>query len=358
MSLGPGAARVGALVIGVGLIGACSGEAETPGEARSASGEPARVEGPGPAHSTNRRPVLEEVRLEPGRPMPGQRVRAIVRAVDPDDDRVRLSYRWTVGGRPVDGDVDGIELRDARRGDDVTVVVVPRDAGGPGEPYTARARVVNRPPRMLGVRIEGVQEVTPVRDLIASPQGHDPDGDHLEFLYEWRVNGSTVDAEGASLSTGGLRRGDQVDVTAVADDGIDHSEPLTSQAVTIGNSPPEIISGPSWEKRDGVFRYQAEARDPDGDRSLRYRLLQAPPGMQVDPLLGAVSWRPGSMDEGAHVVRLEVDDLRGGKAVQTFELTIRVEEAEVGEPQAAGTPSEDGDRSSARDLPASADDWN
>ena len=73
------------------------------------------------------------------------------------------------------------------------------------------------------------------------------------------------------------------------------------------------------------FRYRLRARDPDADRNLRYRLASGPKGMQIDPMLGEVTWRPDPEQVGRHAVEVEVVDPHGAITAQEFYLTVNVE---------------------------------
>ena len=66
--------------------------------------------------------------------------------------------------------------------------------------------------------------------------------------------------------------------------------------------------------------------DADDDRRLRYRLLEGPTGMKLDWLSGKLTWAPSDAQAGTHAVEIEVDDLAGGKATQTFEIRVGFEE--------------------------------
>jgi hypothetical protein len=104
---------------------------------------------------------------------------------------------------------------------------------------------------------------------------------------------------------------------------------VESAVVRVANAAPEIVSRPEMAWVNGTFRYQVEARDPDGDRSLRFRLLEAPTGMRLDPVLGELSWKPTPEQAGSHVVDLAVEDPQGASVAQRFELTVRASEVEV-----------------------------
>lgn len=330
--------RRGAVVaaLAAGLLLACGGEAPKSGPAATAQPEATATQAA--PSGEDGRPVVEEVRLEPMDPLPGQVVQATARASDPEGDPVRFRYAWRLNGRDLGVDADHVELRDAVKGDQVEVTVWPRDPHGEGQPYSVHAEVANRPPRILGLAIEGADKVKPGTDIVASPRVDDPDGDDVEVAFDWTVNGESMDEHGPRLSTDKLRRGDRVQVTAVARDGDDESQPATSKVVEIANSPPEILSHVKWERDGKSFRYQVEARDRDGDQTLRYRLKEAPPGMTIDPIDGKVTWTPDASQEGQHKLEIVVDDLHGGQTVQKVTVDIKVDQ-QKDEAQAPAAPA-------------------
>jgi hypothetical protein len=109
---------------------------------------------------------------------------------------------------------------------------------------------------------------------------------------------------------------------------------VTSDPILVSNSPPEIVSQAANSGTGATYRYQVEARDPDGDRRLRFRLEEAPPGMTIDPISGALSWTPPLDAVGTHPVEVVVDDLQGGQDSQRFSVVISEEQAKE-----AGTPT-------------------
>jgi hypothetical protein len=100
------------------------------------------------------------------------------------------------------------------------------------------------------------------------------------------------------------------------------SQPIESPLLMVENGAPLIHSAPGDAGPDGVFRYQVRAEDPEGDTDLRFSLAQAPRGMTVTALGGLVEWRPAADQAGVHPVQIVVEDSRGGRARQSFELTI------------------------------------
>ncbi|MEZ6061266.1 MAG: putative Ig domain-containing protein [Planctomycetaceae bacterium] len=88
------------------------------------------------------------------------------------------------------------------------------------------------------------------------------------------------------------------------------------------NEAPAIVSLPTTTAIvDRTFAYDADATDANND-ALTFSLLQAPAAMTIDPVSGFVSWTPTAVDRGSHSVTVEVTDGRGGRAEQSFVLTV------------------------------------
>jgi hypothetical protein len=280
-------------------------------------------------------PVLDYVGIEPSRPGPSSRVTASVQARDADGDAVRLHYVWKLNGTVI-SDKDTAVLAGASKGDRIELQVIGSDGAHESAPRTASANVANGAPRLYTLALEAPNGVRVGQTLVATPDAQDPDGDRLTYHYQWRVNGESRGEDDPRFSLEGLRRGDEVVVVAYADDGEDQSEERSSETVAIGNGPPIIVSDARWQRSGNTFRYDVKAEDPDGDRTLRYRLTEAPSGMTIDSLQGRVSWTPRPDQAGKHRVEIEVDDLQGGKAVQSVTVNIEmVDDEEAGQAPAA-----------------------
>jgi hypothetical protein len=282
----------------------------------------------------NRPPVIEVLRIEPREPVSGDRVRAVVRANEPDGETVSVGYVWSIDDRPLAEGGAEIALGGVARGAHVAVVATASDGSNESEPVRDEVVVRNRRPVLTNLVLDPAGDVPHGHPVVAKPEARDPDGDPLEFRYRWRVDGSSLSEDGPSLDTADLEKGDAIQVQVWVSDGLDESEPIYSQTVKIANSRPEIVSTPRGLDDDGVFRYLIEVRDPDGDRYLRFYLSQGPAGMTVDPVRGEVSWQPTAAHAGVHAVELVVKDAEGATATQTFELTIESQGSEPVSPAA------------------------
>jgi len=301
----------------LGVAVACGGEEV----AAPSAGSEARVAGS--EEAANQPPRVERLRLEPAEPMPGDTLRALATVRDPDGDRVTQSFRWQVAGRELPESGAEIELRGVAKGDEIEVWATASDGRAQSEAVTASATVANRRPVLENVALQPAGSVVPGEPAVAMPVAKDPDGDPLEYRFRWTVNETPVeDQEEASLRTEGLQPGDQIRVQVVASDGESESDAAWSGVLLVGNAAPEIVSTPSGVTAGEAFRYQLEARDPEGDRSLRYQLRKGPEGMTLNPVLGELRWQPRAEQAGVHPVEIAVEDSQGGRSVQVFELTV------------------------------------
>lgn len=278
---------------------------------------------PNRSHSDGRNavPVLEHLRIEPQDPLPGRSVRASTRVRDPDGDEVALRYDWTVDGEVMAESGAELDLAWAEKGSVIQVVVVASDLFGESEPRRDEVTIGNRRPELEQVRIEPWGDVVAGAVLRISAQASDPDGDRIEYLYDWWVDGEAAPQRGASFSTSSLAPGAVVRARVTATDGDDESDPIDTAIVRIANGNPTISSEPTGIASDGAFRYRVEASDPEGS-ALRFSLRTSPPGMQIDPIDGEVTWWPGRHQIGRHPVEIEVADAAGAKTIQYFEISV------------------------------------
>lgn len=307
---------------------ACGSEDPRPA-ASGAAAASARAAAAAPADgASNHAPVVEQVTISPSAPDATDTLQAAVRVSDADGDRAHVVYTWWMNGRKV-ADGPRFDLASASRGAKVEVSVVASDGRAQSEPMNASVTLANSPPRIERIRFEPSGAWHARQDMAALPEAVDPDGDPLTFDYTWIHNGREIAEDGPIFNGSILTRGDRVQLVVVASDGQSESEAVRSEEITVSNSDPEIVSTPGAIGADGVFRYQVQASDPDGDRAFMYRLLQAPPGMDIDVLGGKVEWKPAGAHAGVNDIEVEVDDRMGGRATQRFTLDVTFTEARI-----------------------------
>jgi hypothetical protein len=185
-----------------------------------------------------------------------------------------------------------------------------------------RARATNRAPLIRAMQVDPAPRVRGGADVRVVVDAQDPDGDEIELHYTWFVNDEEVEQQGPVFHTTSLARGDHVRVEAVASDGRAESAPMRSPLLEVENGLPRIVSQPQAPGPDGVFRYQVQVEDPEGDTGLRFSLAKGPRGMHVHAVRGLVEWVPEPDQVGVHPVEIVVQDSAGGEMHQSFELSI------------------------------------
>lgn len=85
---------------------------------------------------------------------------------------------------------------------------------------------------------------------------------------------------------------------------------------------PVITSTPVTSLAWGTpYVYTVTAEDPDPD-PLIFTLLEAPPGMHLDPRTGVLQWDPDAWQSGSRKVAIQVSDGRCGQDTQAFNLNV------------------------------------
>jgi hypothetical protein len=167
--------------------------------------------------------------------------------------------------------------------------------------------------------------------LTATVQATDPDGDPLTYSYQWAANGTDLPGQTsatldlAQANTGDA--GDQITVTVIADDGTTTSAPVTSDPVTIANTPPTFDQDlPDRTDTEGdPITLAAPATDPDGD-PLTYTATGLPDGLAIDPATGTITGTiaTGAATSSPYTTTLTADDGTTTPTTDTFTWTITV----------------------------------
>jgi hypothetical protein len=187
-------------------------------------------------------------------------------------------------------------------------------------------RASNQRPMIVGLAIESVDDpdegLGSAEHWRAVVEVGDPDNASVSIEYRWFVNGIESDDEEDTIRVQHLSRGDTIAVHVRATDGEFWSPSAKSGEISIGNTPPNIISSPPSLGANGTFRYIVRAADGDSDDRLEYSLRKSPRGMRVSDFDGVVTWLPDEEQAGRHEIELVVSDGNGGEAVQSFVLSL------------------------------------
>lgn len=194
----------------------------------------------------------------------------------------------------------------------------------------------NRPPRFTSVPEPQATVGEAYRTRV---EAVDPDGSRLSYALLVAPTGMTIDSVTGELVWN--VQASQVGSHQVALQASDGRGGIAKQQftvvanATIVNRPPLILSTPlTTATPGGNYRYQLNARDPDG-QPLQYSLVAGPSGMSVVPTTGLVSFDNAQV--GDYPVELRVSDGRGGLATQSYRLSVGTSTASAS-PRIVSTP--------------------
>ena len=304
------------LYLFLGAILACGGDGSRSGN----SGEP-RLD-TAPAAST---PLeILSLRIVPESPTRTDALAVELRVQNAGRTSIQVQYAWHHNAQLVQ---QGAETRlapqELKRGDEIQVTANIWDGASRLRFRSAPVQIRNSPPRLDRLALDPLPP-TSGSELRAVPYARDPDGDPVEFRYRWLRNGREIaGATEARLPAGRLRRGDRVRVSASAMDASAESAWVDSADETVSNSAPAIRSSPAYAPTtSNRYEYQVVAADPDGDRPLRYELVEGPTGMQLGAYSGLVRWEIPRSVSGEVPVEVAVIDPQGAEVHQRFALRI------------------------------------
>ena len=197
----------------------------------------------------------------------------------------------------------------------------PHQGGGSlagGGPANASASAVrNSPPEIRGVRFVG-GDGRPGNTLGVETEGHDADGDAVQFEIAWSKNGEPAGT--GNRLTAPVKRGDKVIVTITPFDGKDRGRSAT-RSREILNTPPAIEGQEQFQVSDNAVTFHVRASDADGD-PLTYSLKDSPAGMSIDWKTGLVRWVTSPGTTGKVPFTVIVSDGSGGESTARITVTI------------------------------------
>ncbi|MBM4334631.1 MAG: hypothetical protein FJ108_01790 [Deltaproteobacteria bacterium] len=301
------------------LCVACGDDSDHASTSGAVTGRAAPARG-----AENSPPEIISAEIEPEGAWASEPMSLAIVASDPDRDRVKLEIEWYRNSERV-ADLDGADVPAGSfaRGDRVYAIVYASDGRSEVTHQTGAIIVANSPPSIRRVAITPMR-ATALDLLQAEVDARDEDGDPVELSYRWLRNGQPIgDSEGPRLEPGAGHRGEVVVLQVRGSDGTAESDWIASAPLTIGNAPPEITTQPNYTlSGSSRYDYEVAARDPDGDRPLKYELVEGPPGMAVDIVSGRVSWQVPGSAKGVYPIELRVSDPYGGKTTQSYSLAV------------------------------------
>ncbi len=153
---------------------------------------PARAFLSEPIRIMNTPPVLVEVSIDPKTAYVNSNLEVRKKATDLDGDSIHYSYRWVRNGTAIEGETSEVLPKGrAKKGDLISVIVVPLDGESEGVSKTAETTILNSPPIIVSsppVKIEG-------QDYQYQVKAHDPDNDPIMYALRSGPKGMQIDKE-------------------------------------------------------------------------------------------------------------------------------------------------------------------
>jgi alpha-tubulin suppressor-like RCC1 family protein len=236
-------------------------------EVTVADGRRAPVTGSAEVAIANTAPTVT-ISLEPQAPRAGEALLATATVVDPDNDPITLTWIWDRNGGPTPFQDALIPVGTTRRDDVWTVAVTAADDEARSEPAVAQASVLNGRPALSNLL------VTPARITVAdAPSAEvtvaDADGDPVVVSWAWRRGAELLSDTATLPAPATWARGDVLEVTANATDGVDPALPLSSGPLIVANALPALIDAPQISPATptvtDTLRCTANTADADGD---------------------------------------------------------------------------------------------
>lgn len=246
-----------------------------------------------------------------------------VEADAPSLGAVTVHYQWIINGVSVVGETNQtFDPTQLKRGDQVSVDLIPVAASGQGPPFHVEGGVVQNSPPVIRAIAFQPSEVRVNTPLQAYAEVVDVDHDPVRLTFRWRRNDQVVkEGDEALLNLAGFRPGDVIVVEATPADLDGMGQTVRSEPVTIQNSPPTVTTVPTPPTNLDKYEYAVHAIDPDGD-PMRFSLISAPLGMTIGEHSGLMVWRIPPGLKGTHNAQIAIEDNRGGSAIQDIQLTL------------------------------------
>ena len=243
--------------------------------------------------SINGIPSIPSIVIAPDPAYTGDDLVAIASSIDPNGDVITYGYQWYKDGASSSYVQETVPSTETSVGDVWRVDVTASDDWGSSEIGSAEITIQNTVPVVDSVSISPTTVYTDTL-LTSNVAFSDLDGDVVSGAYTWNVDGTPVTHSGDSLD-GALffHKGQTVSLTVIPSDGIDGGSAMTSNTVTVLNSPPgaPVIEMYAEEicSTDLTCDVVADGDDVDGD-VLTYTVEWTLDGSSVTTGLQTTTW--------------------------------------------------------------------
>jgi hypothetical protein len=146
-----------------------------------------------PVKILNSAPVVQEVWIEPKLAFAGDNLKANVKSFDLDGDFVYYTFQWESDGKVIPDEKNQVLERDRfKKGDSISVTVVPDDREIQGEPKKSDAVLISNSAPMIVSSPPTSVEGTTYRYLV---KANDPDRDPVIFTLKTGPKGMAIDKD-------------------------------------------------------------------------------------------------------------------------------------------------------------------
>lgn len=183
-------------------------------------------------------------------------------------------------------------------------------------------REENRPPKIDRIEIQMLSS-NPRDGFKAIVSANDPEGDLVDYIYQWKYNGEDIIGETEQVLTwqDEFVKGNKISIEVIPYDNEVQGIWKSEGTFTIPNSPPQIESTPPGELNEGKFQYTVDARDPDGDNII-FNINNAPEGMSFNEDTQTIEWNVEDAISGTYKIEIIVSDDQGAATTQILDLSV------------------------------------
>lgn len=220
-------------------------------------------------------PTTVSVGIAPSEPTTTDDLSASASGADVDGDTVTFTIAWNVSDvqRPEYDNLWTIPAVATQSGEVWTATIRPTDGESFGTASTISVAIDNAKPVVDRVVLYPFDPLANDNLAATAYDVSDPDGDAVSLTFDWYRDGTLVQSATLPDLTGyfvdGIAKGEAWQVIVTPDDGIIQGEPVVSDVVVVGNTPPSIAGAqlspdPGYEA--STLRCEPiEEYDPDGD---------------------------------------------------------------------------------------------
>jgi len=141
----------------------------------------------------NSPPVIKTAYLFPKDPKAESEFKVTVSGIDFDNDEITYRFEWYVNGQKVEeSNIGSFKRIGLKRGDEVSVKIIPFDGSTEGFPVSRSVILVNSKPLIN----HNIEYKASNGSLVATVHASDPDGDPLSYALKESPPGMTIDNSG------------------------------------------------------------------------------------------------------------------------------------------------------------------